>query len=70
MHGSANWTRIACVPAERSRSAPQALGTRARDGRRCPVEPTSSSHRVGAPQPPRPRLLSIPDRLYMYNLSL
>eukprot|EP00965_Chrysotila_dentata_P177691 5869560-Pleurochrysis_carterae.AAC.1 len=48
MHGSPNLHRIACALAERSRSAPQALGNYARDGRHCPVEPFSSSHRVGA----------------------
>eukprot|EP00965_Chrysotila_dentata_P144495 4772811-Pleurochrysis_carterae.AAC.1 len=70
MHGSPNWTRIACALAERSRSAPRTLGTRARDGCCCPSEPTSSSHRVGASQPPRPRELPMPDRLYCNNLSL
>eukprot|EP00965_Chrysotila_dentata_P173340 5721962-Pleurochrysis_carterae.AAC.2 len=43
----------------RSASAPllKLLETRARDDRRCPVEPPFSSHRVGVSQLPRPRLL-------------
>eukprot|EP00965_Chrysotila_dentata_P169425 5594500-Pleurochrysis_carterae.AAC.1 len=41
MHGFPFCIRIACVLAERSCSAPQALGTRARDNCCCgsPVEP-------------------------------
>eukprot|EP00965_Chrysotila_dentata_P092820 3064975-Pleurochrysis_carterae.AAC.2 len=35
MHSFPNWTRVVCVDAQRSRSAPQALGYRAHDGCRC-----------------------------------
>eukprot|EP00965_Chrysotila_dentata_P187777 6172344-Pleurochrysis_carterae.AAC.1 len=39
----------------------------ARDGRRCPLEPPSRSHRVGALQPARLCLLPAPNDLYLYN---
>eukprot|EP00965_Chrysotila_dentata_P017361 576583-Pleurochrysis_carterae.AAC.1 len=51
MHGSPNWTRIACVLAERSRSAPQALGARARDGRHCPLSHLARATAQARPSP-------------------
>eukprot|EP00965_Chrysotila_dentata_P099772 3296982-Pleurochrysis_carterae.AAC.3 len=60
MHGAPNWTCIACVLAERSRSAPQALETPCLRWPLPPTERPSLSHRASAPQPPRPRLLPAP----------
>eukprot|EP00965_Chrysotila_dentata_P157095 5189863-Pleurochrysis_carterae.AAC.1 len=42
-------------------------GELARHGRRCPLEPPFRSHRVGALQPARLRLLPAPDGVYLYN---
>eukprot|EP00965_Chrysotila_dentata_P262464 6214571-Pleurochrysis_carterae.AAC.6 len=51
MHGSPNCTCIARVLAERSRSAPQALGILAHDGRRCPLSHLLEPLRRRAPAP-------------------
>eukprot|EP00965_Chrysotila_dentata_P133024 4398632-Pleurochrysis_carterae.AAC.1 len=56
MHGSPFLRRIACVLAERSRSALQALGYRARDGRLCPL---SHPSRAAVQARPSPRAFSI-----------
>eukprot|EP00965_Chrysotila_dentata_P215396 6188753-Pleurochrysis_carterae.AAC.1 len=68
MHSFTNCICIACVLAERSRSAPQALGYRARNGRCCPV---SAPPRATAQARPSPRAYACywpaTDR-YLYDL--
>eukprot|EP00965_Chrysotila_dentata_P153775 5083419-Pleurochrysis_carterae.AAC.10 len=55
MHSFPFWTRVACVLAERSRSAPQALGYLNHDGCCCPLSAPflELPHRVAIPCPPR-----------------
>eukprot|EP00965_Chrysotila_dentata_P043303 1439376-Pleurochrysis_carterae.AAC.5 len=51
MHSLQNWTGVACVVAQRLRSAPQALGYRAHDGCRCPVSQLSGATAQARPNP-------------------
>eukprot|EP00965_Chrysotila_dentata_P182046 6011177-Pleurochrysis_carterae.AAC.1 len=51
MHSLPFCTRTACVRTERSRSAPQVLGTRSAHGRHSLRAPPTQSHRVGASSP-------------------
>eukprot|EP00965_Chrysotila_dentata_P176186 5817589-Pleurochrysis_carterae.AAC.3 len=70
MHGSPNLRGMACVLAERSRSPPQALGNPCSRWPPLPRRATSSSHPVGATQPPRLRLLPAPNgRIYICPLA-
>eukprot|EP00965_Chrysotila_dentata_P261369 6214230-Pleurochrysis_carterae.AAC.3 len=61
MHCFPNWTRFACVLAERSRSAPQALGYLRSRLPPLLCERPSPSRRAGATQPPRARQLPARD---------
>eukprot|EP00965_Chrysotila_dentata_P189036 6173098-Pleurochrysis_carterae.AAC.1 len=62
MHDFPICIRIACVLAERSRSLPKLLEL-AHDGRCRSLSAPSLSHPVGAPQPPRLRLVPALRRL-------
>eukprot|EP00965_Chrysotila_dentata_P026766 887845-Pleurochrysis_carterae.AAC.1 len=58
MHNFLFCTRVACVLAERSRSAPQGLGSRSAHGRNSLTAPPPELEPPRRPaQPPRPRLL-------------
>eukprot|EP00965_Chrysotila_dentata_P161034 5316947-Pleurochrysis_carterae.AAC.1 len=54
MHCFTNWTRVAYVLAEHSRSAPQALGYLSSRWPPLLCERPSPSRHAGATQPPRP----------------
>eukprot|EP00965_Chrysotila_dentata_P125374 4145214-Pleurochrysis_carterae.AAC.1 len=57
MHDLPCWTRVACILAERSRSALQVLGNPAHDGRPCPLSSLFLELPRRCAQPPRLRLL-------------
>eukprot|EP00965_Chrysotila_dentata_P207332 6184040-Pleurochrysis_carterae.AAC.2 len=65
MHSLPFQTCVACILAELSRSAPQALGTRAHDGRRCPLSQLLEPLRRRAPAP-APALAPSPRRFVFY----